>query len=145
MFGLKDTRTGKRLITLEDIDKDQVILRFERRFIDHPTRTSMQVDKDKHQAAHDPEAYENFIDHSCDPNCYIDFNCVALRARRPIRKGESLTYNYLTTEWDMGEGFECRCNSRRCYGGIRGFKHLSKKRREKLRPFLSAYLRKRID
>jgi SET domain-containing protein len=49
-----------------------------------------------------------FINHACRPNCYIDIKkgVIWIRAARPIRKGEELTYNYNTD----GEGLiACRC------------------------------------
>lgn len=49
-----------------------------------------------------------FINHSCRPNCYIDIRdaVIWIRASRPIRKGEELTYDYHTD----GEGLiPCQC------------------------------------
>jgi uncharacterized protein len=49
-----------------------------------------------------------FINHSCKPNCYIDIKkgVIWIRASRPIRRGEELTYDYHTD----GEGLiMCRC------------------------------------
>ena len=50
-----------------------------------------------------------FINHSCQPNCYIDIKdgIIWIRAARTIRKGEELTYDYNTD----GEGLiKCRCS-----------------------------------
>ncbi len=49
-----------------------------------------------------------FINHSCRPNCYVDIRdgVIWIRAARPIRRGQELTYNYHTD----GEGqIHCRC------------------------------------
>jgi uncharacterized protein len=49
-----------------------------------------------------------FINHSCHPNCYIHIvgETIWIRAARNIRKGEELTYDYMTD----GEGhIRCRC------------------------------------
>ena len=49
-----------------------------------------------------------FINHSCRPNCYVDIKggIIWIRAARPIRKGEELTYDYHTD----GDGLiKCRC------------------------------------
>jgi len=49
-----------------------------------------------------------FINHSCRPNCYVHImnQVIWIRAARPIRKGEELTYDYSTD----GEGLiRCRC------------------------------------
>lgn len=49
-----------------------------------------------------------FINHSCHPNCYVHIvgDIIWIRAARTIRKGEELTYDYMTD----GEGhIACRC------------------------------------
>ena len=51
-----------------------------------------------------------FINHSCEPNCYIDIKqgVIWIRAARNIRRGEELTYDYNTD----GEGLiKCRCSA----------------------------------
>ena len=49
-----------------------------------------------------------FINHSCKGNCYVQIigDVIWIRAARTIRKGEELTYDYMTD----GEGqIKCRC------------------------------------
>ncbi len=49
-----------------------------------------------------------FINHSCHPNCYVHIvgDTIWIRAARRIRKGEELTYDYMTD----GDGhIPCRC------------------------------------
>jgi SET domain-containing protein len=49
-----------------------------------------------------------FINHSCEPNCYIDIKggIIWVRAAKTIPRGAELTYNYNTD----GEGLiKCRC------------------------------------
>ena len=50
-----------------------------------------------------------YINHSCSPNCYIDIvdKTIWVRASRPIRKGEELTYDY-NTEGDKVIPCKCR-------------------------------------
>jgi len=50
-----------------------------------------------------------------------------------------------TTEYDMAEPFACHCGSPRCFGTIRGFKHLTEDERERLRPFLAPHLASLLD
>jgi SET domain-containing protein len=51
-----------------------------------------------------------FINHSCTPNCWIDVDAktrtIWVRASKPIRKGQELTYDY-NTEGD--KVIPCRC------------------------------------
>ena len=52
-----------------------------------------------------------FINHACNPNCYIHIygGTIWIRAARNIRRGEELTYHYNTD----GEGLiKCRCHSK---------------------------------
>ena len=49
-----------------------------------------------------------FINHSCQPNCYVHIQdgVIWIRAARTIRKGEELCYNYHTT----GDAeIQCHC------------------------------------
>ena len=50
-----------------------------------------------------------FINHSCQPNCWIDVvdKTIWVRASRQIRKGEELTYDY-NTEGDKVIPCKCR-------------------------------------
>ncbi|EKG03260.1 hypothetical protein TCSYLVIO_005710 [Trypanosoma cruzi] len=74
--------------------------------------------------------------HSCDPNVRIitdntrkRIGCLALR---DIKKGELISFNYLTTEWDMQTPFTCLCGAALCYREIRGFKYLGDEARQKI-------------
>ena len=53
-----------------------------------------------------------YINHACEPNCYVDIvgHTIWIRASRRIRKGEELTYDYNTEGWAK---IQCRC-TRRC-------------------------------
>lgn len=48
------------------------------------------------------------INHSCTPNCYTQVvgDTIWIRASRNIRRGEELTYDYLT---DGDSSIPCRC------------------------------------
>ncbi len=49
-----------------------------------------------------------FINHSCQPNCYVHIagGAIWIRAARRIEPGEELTYNYQT---DGDKTIPCRC------------------------------------
>jgi uncharacterized protein len=65
-----------------------------------------------------------WINHSCDPNCTTyedDDGRVFIEARRTIRAGEELTYDYqLSVDGRLGkrarEAYVCHCGARRCRG-----------------------------
>ena len=141
---VRDTKKGKSIFAIDEIVKDEIIFEFEKNFLKYPTKTSMQIDETKHQECTNPEAVENFLNHSCDPNGYIDFKDLTYRALRPIKKGEELTFNYLTTEWELANKFNCKCDSQKCYGKIKGFKYLTLEQKRELKPLLSPFLKKKL-
>jgi hypothetical protein len=67
-----------------------------------------------------------WINHSCDPNCVTyedDDGRVFIEARRTIRAGEELTYDYqLSYEGRIGPrvlaAYACRCGAARCRGSM---------------------------
>ena len=109
VFALQSINKNKRIIDYagERISNQQS-LRRERRYI---KRGHIWCFKLTNRSVIDAGVGGNiarFINHSCRPNCYIHIvnGTIWIRAARPIRKGEELTYNYNTD----GEGLiECRC------------------------------------
>jgi len=65
-----------------------------------------------------------WINHSCSPNCETfedDDGRVYVAARRTIREGEELSYDYrLVIDGKVGKrmrrAYSCRCGARRCRG-----------------------------
>jgi SET domain-containing protein len=62
-----------------------------------------------------------FMNHSCDPNCetYVEGDRVFVQARRRIRPGEELTYDYNLRPSDPADGpdaYPCKCGSKLCRG-----------------------------
>lgn len=72
---------------------------------------------------------DNFICHSCEPNCEVVVGndlAVGLVAKRPIAAGESITFDYDTTEDDLRGargGFACECGTSNCRKLIVGRLH----------------------
>lgn len=94
------------------------------------------------------QKFDNFLNHCCEPNAFIDWDSMNLVALRDIKKGEEITYNYCTSEYDMGfteSNFICNCNSNKCYQKINGFRHLSLEQKMKLKDFLSPFLRRKLE
>jgi SET domain-containing protein len=58
-----------------------------------------------------------FLNHSCEPNCEAKRigRCIWVMARRDIRAGEELTFNYGYSLEDYQE-HECRCGATGCIG-----------------------------
>lgn len=61
-----------------------------------------------------------YVNHSCNPNCemvpwhYGEEPVGVLITRRPVPKGEGLTFNYRATGLTANELFECQCGSKMC-------------------------------
>jgi len=82
------------------------------------------------------------IYHSCDPNAYIDWNTMKLKALKAIKKGSAITYHYGTSEYDYAVGeFDCICGNLNCLKQFRGYKYLSFRQREQIKSYLSPYLK----
>jgi hypothetical protein len=62
---------------------------------------------------------EWYINHSCDGNVGFDENGDFI-ARRNIKKGEELTYDYALAESNPAFRMRCKCNARNCRGIITG-------------------------
>jgi SET domain-containing protein len=92
---------------------------------------SIQLSSDLFSCSADPSEYNNYICHSCDPTCEIlkgSNNTIYLIARRDISEGDSISFDYNTTEENMvqqGVDFECHCGMETCQKWIRGWKYLS--------------------
>ena len=71
---------------------------------------------------------ESYMNHSCDPNCYVIMKTIAINdiyALRDIKEGEELTFDSTATSVDQfdGKGFwemECKCGSSNCRGIVHG-------------------------
>ncbi|CAK5267794.1 unnamed protein product [Mycena citricolor] len=72
-----------------------------------------------------------YVNHSCDPNAVFDLSSTDptrwhLRALKDIMSGNTITYFYPSTEWDMAQAFDCDCKTVECLGRIQGAKYLSR-------------------
>jgi SET domain-containing protein len=59
------------------------------------------------------------FNHSCNPNAYI-FGQNILLAKRNIKKGEEICFDYATTEDDPSWEFDCLCGAKNCRHIIKG-------------------------
>jgi hypothetical protein len=136
IFANEDFKKGEKIAILRgDLVKKEKVSPFSIQFNDE-------------YFIHDEDfLWEDFINHSCYPNIYIDILKRAFIALKDIKKDDELTFNYLTTEYDLkGQkcDFLCFCGNKNCFKHIKGFKYLSKNQKLKLKPFLSPYLLTKI-
>ena len=138
------TEKGKSIFAICQIERHEIIVRFERNFTNQPSNKTLRIAENTHQLSRESHSMENFINHSCEPNGYINFKDMTLRALRRINEGEEITYNYLTADWDDEDVFDCKCGSARCLKKVHGFKNLSFVEKQKLKRFLSPFLKKKL-
>lgn len=136
----KREETGGICIMANDIiNEGEIICYGNSSKIDKPIVYSYQIEKNIHLIG------PGGLDHNCmRPNCGIDSSNNFI-AKRKIEAGEFLTFNYLTTEYDMNTSFKCLCGEEGCFGEIKGFKYLNDSDKEFIhKKFgLSFYLNKK--
>lgn len=136
-----------RLVAIRPFVAGDRLFRMEGELTSSPSRYSVQIGENQHVDLGTGHALEEILDryfwrfmnHSCEPNTVVRGREVL--ACRDIDVWEDVTFNYNTTEYDMAEPFQCRCESPICRGRIQGFKHLSEADRHCLEPLLPPHLR----
>jgi len=141
-LAVRDSAKGKALVALEEIPMGEVLIRFDGTFLPRPTKNTLQIDVGKHLEG--PGEIDDYLNHSCSPNGYIEFDTLSYKTMRMVSPGEELTFNYLTTEWDMANKFRCVCGSAACLHEIKGFRYLTLAQKQALKRFLSPYLIKKL-
>lgn len=146
---IKITKTldkGNAIITTKDVKRGDVIFRFLGNLLpkEIANKKSLQIDEDTFLES--TVFFDDNLNHSCDPNCYINFQTLALIAKKTIKKGEELTFNYHTSEHDMVEqdcSFVCKCNSKNCVGIVKGFRYLTEERKKEMLAYASPFIQKK--
>ncbi|KAM4058225.1 putative galactose-proton symport [Hirsutella rhossiliensis] len=88
--------------------------------VNRPTYTSVASGKDSHLELNSDLVYCN---HSCNPSLIFDMTRFEVRVSdtRPLSIGDSLTWFYPASEWEMAQGFTCECGEGdKCLGFITG-------------------------
>ncbi len=59
---------------------------------------------------------DDFVNHSCDPNCalYFENDGLVLRAIKDIAPGQELSFDYGTIMFSEPTEFKCECGSSKC-------------------------------
>lgn len=122
----------KGLFARKDIIAGSVIFPMKGIISTRANKYSVQLGQDKHidfppvRKPNDDLDYAwQYVNHNCEPNGYVNAAEYTFCALRNIRKGEEITFNYLTTESELASPFQCECGSAKCFGFIRGNKFLT--------------------
>ncbi len=86
----------------------------------------------------DPRDFGKYINHSCNPNTGVRGRQTFV-ARRPIRRGEEVTFDYAMTDLDYFS-FPCHCAEPACRRVIMGYRHLPQHKRIEYKDFTSNYI-----
>ncbi|MBW3011806.1 SET domain-containing protein-lysine N-methyltransferase [Candidatus Woesearchaeota archaeon] len=96
-----------------------------------------------------PESPWMYMNHSCECNAGV-VNNRKLIACRDIKKGEEVTVDYSTYDLEALTGerqlqMRCQCRSKHCRKIIKTFDQLGKRDQNRLKRFLSPYLKKKYN
>ena len=128
---------GKGVFAVEPILLGETVVSLPPIFSSVRDRYTIQVGESRHQMF--TGDVDDFVNHSCRPNCYLDAEGLQFVALVPIEPGEEITFNYLSSEWDMIEPFTCLCAGEERI--IRGFRHLSAEEQRELEPLVPGWMR----
>ncbi len=120
-LAIKTEHKYRSLITKQNFNAGDVIYSIPREKLSNkPTRYTVQIDRDLHTEVGKLAA----LNHSCDPNVFLDTENLLVIARRPIAAGEELTFFYPSTEWEMEAPFICLCGAANCIHVVAGARFL---------------------
>lgn len=110
---------------------------------DHRRSTSIQVDNDVFLVPIGAETGATLINHSCVPTCRLSGQ-ITVVAARDIQPGESLTYDYATSDSVPYDEFECMCGEPGCRRKVTGNDWMIPELQDRYRGWFSPYLERKI-
>ena len=120
-LSIRTENNFRSLVTNKACKKGQVICEIPTdKVVNRPTRFTVQIGRDQHTDVGTLAA----LNHSCDPNVYLDTENLLVIACRDIAKGEELSFFYPSTEWEMDAPFICLCGSSNCIHVVAGARFL---------------------
>jgi hypothetical protein len=115
---------GQHLITKVFIANGELIYDFnDAQKLDYPTYQSIQISKTSHAL---DTGLLACLNHSCQPNVFVNTERCCCYALRDIAAGEELSFFYPSTEWQMARAFLCLCGSDNCIGTVSGAAEVNK-------------------
>lgn len=114
---------------------------------DFRQRHSLQIDHDTYlttSTSDDSLDIGDYVNHSCDPNAWL-VDEITLAARRDLRPGDELTYDYATSDSTPYDEFDCACGSPACRGRVTGADWTDPTLQRRYDGHFSPYLQRRIN
>src|SRR5688572_10227306 len=109
---------GMGVFATQAIDAGEAVIALPPAFTTVRGQHTIQFGERLHQMyTGDPD---DFVNHACRPNCRLDVETYQFIDLVPIRPDQELTFNYLSSEWEMVEPFTCLCDGRERL--IRGYR-----------------------
>lgn len=135
--GLASAR-GSGLFAARAYEPGEAVARFPAVFVDVPDVHTVQIDDGRHL---DTTGHPTrLLNHACDPSCVVDADGYGVIAVRSLAPGEELTFDYLTTEWELSAPFLCTCGGVGCVGLVRGYRFATPAQRAARAGRVSPYL-----
>jgi hypothetical protein len=136
---IKTENKFRSLVTKRAYSKGEVICEIPTdKVVNKPNRYTVQIDRDKHTDVGKLAA----LNHSCNPNVFLDTEHLLVYACKDIEKGEELSFFYPSTEWEMDAPFICLCGASNCIHVVAGARFLPFSTLEN--HFLSKHIRENI-
>ena len=110
---IKTNKQFNSLYSTKSYLKGDIIHVLEGNIVSKPTRTSIEIGKNKHIE----DNYGKYMNHSFTPNCKIE-NCKII-ALCDIHTDEELTFNYNENETNMAYPFTDFTTNQTVYGKIK--------------------------
>ncbi|KAI1314751.1 hypothetical protein EDD11_001766 [Mortierella claussenii] len=114
---------NSKLVACKPYAKGEIITKVEGVTSGPKRYTSVQVGKDDHIELNSDLV---FMNHSCNPTVSLDTDTMTVVAVVDLKEGDSLTFFYPSSEWEMDQPFPCWCGAEKCVKSIQGAKFLSK-------------------
>ena len=140
---VRDGRVGRSVFAARDIAVGETVLKTWGPQVPKRSRHTMQVDVETHVL---PDGVTVLVNHSCEPSCGVlvrpTVREIEVRALRPIRAGEEITFDYATFEYEVENvAAPCLCGSAKCRGKVPGFRHLPADVKARYGEYIAEYLR----
>jgi uncharacterized protein len=121
--------TGAGLYNIESVSAGEYILELPGEIMPMELVSGRFIRINRYFALQQPRkwTHDYYLNHSCDPNCYIDCHCgwPSLVARKRIKRDEEMTINY-NAVWEYVPSFKCYCEAAICIGDVSGFNDLNR-------------------